>query len=64
MQADTNKFSDVWCMNEEELKDIVVKVLDADKVIHTHQMGLEWVQPDLLVMFGFDSDRYILHKLF
>ena len=47
MQADTNKFSDVWCMNEEELKDNVIKVLEADKIIHTHQMGLEWTQPDL-----------------
>ncbi|XP_060564284.1 dynein regulatory complex protein 1-like [Ruditapes philippinarum] len=50
MQADTNKFSDVWCMNEEELKENILKVLEADKIIHTHQMGLDWMQPDLLFL--------------
>lgn len=50
MQADANKFSDVWTMNEEELKDLVVKLLEADRIIHNQQMGLEWVQPELSFM--------------
>lgn len=47
MQADANKFNDVWCMNEEELKDLVSNLLEADRIIHTQQMGLEWMQPDM-----------------
>ena len=47
MQADANKFNDVWCMNEEECKELVTAVLEGDRIIHTQQLGLEWPQPDL-----------------
>ena len=47
MQADANKFSDVWCMNEEECKELIMAVLEGDRIIHTQQLGLEWQQPDL-----------------
>ena len=47
MQADANKFHDVWCMNEEECKDLVQGVLEADTIIHTQQLGLEWVVPNM-----------------
>ena len=49
MQADANKFHDVWCMNEAELKDLVLSVLEADTIIHSQQMGLEWNQPEMYV---------------
>ena len=47
MQADANKFNDVWCMNEEECKELVTAVLEGDRIVHTQQLGLEWQQPDL-----------------
>ena len=47
MQADANKFNDVWCMNEEECKEHVTAVLEADRIIHTQQLGLNWQEPDL-----------------
>jgi len=46
-QADASKFHDVWCMNEEELKELVSSVLEADRIVHTQQMGLEWTPPDM-----------------
>ncbi|XP_052761400.1 dynein regulatory complex protein 1-like [Mya arenaria] len=49
-QADANKFNDVWCMNEEELKDFVSNVLEADRIISTQQMGLDWAPSDLSFM--------------
>lgn len=50
MQADANKFNDVWCMNEEECKELVTAVLEGDRIVHTQQLGLEWQQPDLSFM--------------
>ncbi|XP_059145951.1 dynein regulatory complex protein 1-like [Physella acuta] len=47
LAIDAKKFSDVWCMNEEECKDLVKSVLDADRLIHEQQLGLEWQIPDL-----------------
>ena len=34
-------------MNEEELKDLAERLLDADKIIQEQQMGLKWDCPDL-----------------
>ncbi|XP_065257969.1 dynein regulatory complex protein 1 [Emys orbicularis] len=43
---DAQKFLEVWLMNEEEAKGLVWKALEADRVIHTQQLGLPWVEPD------------------
>lgn len=32
-------------MNEEEAKRLMRKALDADRIIHTQQLGLPWEQP-------------------
>lgn len=41
-----NKFKSVWNMKEEEIMEQVKKVLEADKIIHEHQLGLDWVPPN------------------
>uniref|UniRef100_A0A8C3FVD7 Dynein regulatory complex protein 1 n=1 Tax=Chrysemys picta bellii TaxID=8478 RepID=A0A8C3FVD7_CHRPI len=43
---DAQKFLELWLMNEEEAKGLVWKALEADRVIHTQQLGLPWVEPD------------------
>ena len=37
-------------MNEEECKGLVAEVMDVDRVIHEHQLGLQWPSPDMWVM--------------
>lgn len=32
-------------MNEEEAKELMWKALDADRIIHTQQLGLPWEEP-------------------
>uniref|UniRef100_A0A7M4E497 Dynein regulatory complex protein 1 n=1 Tax=Crocodylus porosus TaxID=8502 RepID=A0A7M4E497_CROPO len=41
----TQKFLELWLMNEEEAKGLMRKVLDADRIIHTQQLGLFWSEP-------------------
>uniref|UniRef100_A0A8B9QPK6 Dynein regulatory complex protein 1 n=1 Tax=Anas platyrhynchos TaxID=8839 RepID=A0A8B9QPK6_ANAPL len=43
--SDAEKFTEVWLMNEEEAKRLMRKALDADRIIHTQQLGLPWEQP-------------------
>lgn len=45
--ADTAKFEELWHMHEEEAKDLVDKVLKADKIISEQQLGWVWRPPDL-----------------
>lgn len=52
MAADAKKFHDVWCMNEEELKELGLGVIEADKVIHEQQLGLSYQSPDMYVCRG------------
>ncbi|KAM6404737.1 dynein regulatory complex protein 1 isoform 2-T2 [Pluvialis apricaria] len=42
---DAEKFREVWLMNEEEAKGLMRKALDADRIIHTQQLGLPWEEP-------------------
>uniref|UniRef100_A0A8C5SHU1 Dynein regulatory complex protein 1 n=1 Tax=Laticauda laticaudata TaxID=8630 RepID=A0A8C5SHU1_LATLA len=44
--VDAEHFLDVWLMNEEEAKALIRKAFDADRVIHTQQLGLPWTEPD------------------
>ncbi|NXF69193.1 DRC1 protein, partial [Ciccaba nigrolineata] len=43
--SDAEKFTEVWLMNEEEAKGLMRKALDADRLIHTQQLGLPWEEP-------------------
>jgi hypothetical protein len=50
MQADGKKFEEVWCMNEEECKELVTTLIEADRTIHEQQLGMQYLTPDLLVL--------------
>ncbi|NWR78162.1 DRC1 protein, partial [Centropus unirufus] len=43
--SDAEKFTEIWLMNEEEAKGLMRKALDADRIIHTQQLGLPWEEP-------------------
>lgn len=45
--SDHQRFDAVWAMNEEEVNELVTKVLKADRVIHQQQLGWDWRPPDL-----------------
>jgi dynein regulatory complex protein 1 len=44
-QADEKKFREVWEMNEQEVRGLIAKVLEADKLLHEQQLGHEWLPP-------------------
>eukprot|EP01059_Diplonema_ambulator_P025758 TRINITY_DN42856_c0_g1_i1.p1 TRINITY_DN42856_c0_g1~~TRINITY_DN42856_c0_g1_i1.p1 ORF type:complete len:586 (+),score=275.75 TRINITY_DN42856_c0_g1_i1:76-1833(+) len=46
-KADTEKYRQVWNMNEEEAMKLVNQCLMADKVVFEQQLGVEWKPPDL-----------------
>ncbi|XP_053314603.1 dynein regulatory complex protein 1 [Spea bombifrons] len=48
--ADAKKFHDIWVMNEEEMKGLVHRALEADRIIQEQQLGLPWKTPDLWFM--------------
>lgn len=50
--ADTIKFDEIWNMHEEEAKDLVDKLLKADKVVSEQQLGWVWRPPDLEALAG------------
>lgn len=43
--ADSTKFKEIWKMNEEDAKEIMRKVLQADRIIHEQQLGMKWEPP-------------------
>ncbi|KAJ6661168.1 hypothetical protein lerEdw1_015304 [Lerista edwardsae] len=48
--VDAQHFRDVWLMNEEEAKVLIRRALNADRVIHAQQLGLQWEEPDSWVL--------------
>ncbi|KAF4700738.1 hypothetical protein FOZ63_027045 [Perkinsus olseni] len=46
-EQDQKKFSDVWANNETEVRGLVEKVLDGDRIIHEQLLGLAWTAPTL-----------------
>ncbi|KAF4713221.1 hypothetical protein FOZ63_010214 [Perkinsus olseni] len=46
-EQDQRKFSDVWANNETEVRGLVEKVLDGDRIIHEQLLGLAWTAPTL-----------------
>ncbi|XP_067414566.1 dynein regulatory complex protein 1 [Emydura macquarii macquarii] len=56
---DAQKFLEIWLMNEEEAKGLMWKALDADRIIHTQQLGLPWVEPDFWFL---DNVGPIVHR--
>merc|ERR1719163_1665375 len=44
-QADDRQFRGIWQLNEASVRQLITKVLDADRIIHEQQLGLEWTAP-------------------
>merc|ERR1712187_738708 len=44
-RADEQKFREVWEMNESEVRGLIQKVLEADRILHEQQLGHEWLPP-------------------
>ena len=43
--SDTKRYREVWAMNEEKVAALVREVLQADKIIHAQQLGVDWRPP-------------------
>ena len=48
--SDTNKYDEIWMMHEDEAKDLVDKLLKADKIITEYQMGWQWNAPNVTAL--------------
>lgn len=48
--TDQKKFQDIWSMNEEQVRELVHSVMEEDRIIHEHQLGLPWAPPDMSFM--------------
>ena len=47
LSVDLKKFHDIWKMNEDQCKKTALNLLEADRVIHEQQLGLDWRSPDM-----------------
>lgn len=69
MAADAKKFHDVWVMNEQDVKELLFKAVAQDRLIHEHQLGLEYREPNLYVKetslfcIYFDIKNVYLYKI-
>lgn len=48
--VDLQKFHDIWKMNEDQCKQLGNNLLEADRIINEHQLGLNWNLPDVYVL--------------
>lgn len=48
--TDTQKYDEVWMMHEEEAKDLIDKLLKADKLITETHLGWRWKAPDMTAL--------------
>lgn len=42
---DTQRFHDIWLMNEDRVRSLAKDVADADQTVYCQQLGLEWEAP-------------------
>ncbi|XP_048842115.1 dynein regulatory complex protein 1 [Brienomyrus brachyistius] len=54
--TDSKTFEEIWQMNEAEVKELVKKALETDRLLHEQQLGLAWVPPDLYFMKRSDPE--------
>ena len=45
--SDKQRYDAVFAMHEDDVNDLVAKVLKADEIIHKQQLGWDWQAPDL-----------------
>ena len=64
-ESDTKRYKEVWKMNEEKVAAVVQKVLQADKIVHEHHLGLEWRPPskETFAAFSFEDSNTTTEEL-
>ncbi|KAF7258019.1 hypothetical protein EG68_04318 [Paragonimus skrjabini miyazakii] len=50
IEAEHRNFRDIWIMNEDTLKKLANRLLEAHRVINEQQLGLPWIKPDVTFM--------------
>ncbi|CAH8634638.1 unnamed protein product [Schistosoma rodhaini] len=55
-------FHDIWIMNEENLKELANRLLDAHRIITEQQLGLTWNPPDISFMENVGPVKQITSK--
>uniref|UniRef100_A0A8D0CIZ9 Dynein regulatory complex protein 1 n=1 Tax=Scleropages formosus TaxID=113540 RepID=A0A8D0CIZ9_SCLFO len=55
--TDARTFKDIWLMNESEVKELVERALQTDRLVHEQQLAMPWVQPPLPFLEG-DPTRF------
>ena len=53
-KSDENRFNEIWTMNEHEVRALINKIIQADRVIHVQQLGIPWTPPTDPI-FGFNE---------
>ncbi len=53
-KSDENRFNEIWTMNEQEVRALISKIIQADRVVHVQQLGIAW-QPPTDPIFGFNE---------
>jgi len=46
LNIDSKRFMDIWEMNEEECKTLANRLVEADRIIHEQQLGLDFEPPE------------------
>lgn len=41
-KSDENRFNEIWTMNEHEVRALINKIIQADRVVHVQQLGIAW----------------------
>ena len=44
-KADDRRIKEIWSMNDQEARNLVEKIMHADKVIHLQQLSIKWEPP-------------------
>ena len=44
-KADEKRIKEIWSMNDQEARNLVEKIMHADKVIHLQQLSIKWEPP-------------------
>jgi len=55
-KSDENRFNEIWTMNEHEVRALINKIIQADRVIHMQQLGINW-EPPSDPIFGFNAEK-------
>ena len=55
-KSDENRFNEIWTMNENEVRALINKIIQADRVVHMQQLGIAW-QPPSDPIFGFADSQ-------